>query len=1004
MEATFGEMGSEKPDNGHKAFINALAVTRGGDHIITGSDDGTIRVWERATGEVKVVITSHLGGRICAVACTLDGEQVVTGGYDGTVRMWNLASGELAATFEGHRGWVTSVNVSADGMYIVSGSFDGTIRLWDRTTGDLAITLAGPKKGVAALATSRDGDEVATIHYDNAVRLWNPSTGIPLTIADRLNTDEALAYAPSGRDLVIGNHDRILVYNVLSRETRNIRTEGNWIRRLAVSSDGTNVAVTHNGGAIELYDFATGRHEASFQSDSMAPNVAISPDGTEILGTSYNGPLRLYSRRSGEVIREFVGHLGPVPAAIFTPDGEEIISVGFDGAIRVWNRARGVQVRGSGYLRKRPETLLAAPSSDEPTCDDMLGLGGETDAVSSLIAASSTRPPLSIAILGDWGAGKSSFMLQIEERVARFAAQSKKNADRSAYLSNVLQIRFNAWSYSDESVWTGLIERLFQELYAAVSPEPANEADFPRQRAVIAEELARAESEYKSLSETLYSLATRDVSRSETRYSSDLDAARIFKLVWISDRRYFPALLAFLAIMIFLWVRFGLSPASVVATVGLIVVPVIQIAHTTKSVIHSTVDYGVAKQKELENRRTRLQTNITELTDELARVDAAARLAEFLRERISADRYAQYRGIVGEVHKDLSNLDRHLSDAYQEWRTNGSQGPPPLQRVVLYIDDLDRCRPERVVETLEAVHLLLALPLFIVVVGVDARWLLRSIQHHHSSLFGALDAGGSDSRQQAEVTLDYLDKIFQIPYALRPMGHHSEHYMRQLLEPAAGANDQFDDMLEEQRQGEYNVAGDSDRRHEGPDVEPPQVPVTSMREQSFRDEGSASGDEESVFAFDLNPPGLRLRTSEVDFISRLGPTLPSPRAAKKFLNLYRLIRIGIPEGQLASFIGGSAGGPYQIVLVLLALVVGKPTSAAPVLMAIREEKSPEASIEMLLHSMASDDNDPAAALYLHQFADVIDQIHQEGVLYGRLDDYKTWLSVVARLSFFTHTL
>ena len=57
MEATFGEIGSlREAANCHRAYINALAVTVGGQYIVTGSDDGTVRVWERATGEVKVVI------------------------------------------------------------------------------------------------------------------------------------------------------------------------------------------------------------------------------------------------------------------------------------------------------------------------------------------------------------------------------------------------------------------------------------------------------------------------------------------------------------------------------------------------------------------------------------------------------------------------------------------------------------------------------------------------------------------------------------------------------------------------------------------------------------------------------------------------------------------------------------------------------------------------------------------------------------------------------------
>lgn len=66
-------------------------------------------------------------------------------------------------------------------------------------------------------------------------------------------------------------------------------------------------------------------------------------------------------------------------------------------------------------------------------------------------------------------------------------------------------------------------------------------------------------------------------------------------------------------------------------------------------------------------------------------------------------------------------------------------GVASIDRIILYIDDLDRCPPERVVDVLQAVHLLLAFELFVVVVAVDSRWLLRSLEDQYPeflSLFG----------------------------------------------------------------------------------------------------------------------------------------------------------------------------------------------------------------------------------------------------------------------------
>jgi hypothetical protein len=78
-----------------------------------------------------------------------------------------------------------------------------------------------------------------------------------------------------------------------------------------------------------------------------------------------------------------------------------------------------------------------------------------------------------------------------------------------------------------------------------------------------------------------------------------------------------------------------------------------------------------------------------------------------------------------------------------------------IERIVLYIDDLDRCSPDQVVKVLQAIHLLLAFRLFVVVLGVDSRWLEDSFKSHYDTLL--------------EKPADYLEKIIQVPFLLRPM-------------------------------------------------------------------------------------------------------------------------------------------------------------------------------------------------------------------------------------------
>jgi WD40 repeat protein len=65
-----------------------------------------------------------------AVAISPHGQWIVSGSYDGTLRVWHLSDGTHVRTLEGHTRYVRSVAISPDGQWIVSGSWDSTLRVW----------------------------------------------------------------------------------------------------------------------------------------------------------------------------------------------------------------------------------------------------------------------------------------------------------------------------------------------------------------------------------------------------------------------------------------------------------------------------------------------------------------------------------------------------------------------------------------------------------------------------------------------------------------------------------------------------------------------------------------------------------------------------------------------------------------------------------------------------------------------------------------------------------
>lgn len=585
-------------------------------------------------------------------------------------------------------------------------------------------------------------------------------------------------------------------------------------------------------------------------------------------------------------------------------------------------------------------------------------------------------------------------MRQMNDRIQQLADLSRNNPGLSQFAANVRQARFNAWHYSDDQVWVGLVDHLFQTLAGTDVSDPRTPEEVQRAQSRLEADLADKQARRQQLApagrdgepgEAGWLRLPEQLSLLATTLTRDVgqELRRNTRRLWASVALITAGLIALLV-----WRYLSATVAPIVvaicAVAAALVVPVLTVVTKLR---------GVAERlrTEVARRTSELDDAIRKDEAELRQLDTARRLGDYLLELRSSQRYEQYRGLLGRIHQDLKQLSDTLVAARKQWVNRGSAGPPPLQRIVLYVDDLDRCPPEKVVDVLRAVHLLLALPLFVVIVAVDPRWLRRALEQHHAALFLAGDQGEEWQVSPA----DYLDKIFQIPYALRPIGENASGYIRSLLPkavrpvptaavstpPAVSTTPEATttEATPTEAPADLTVPG---RR---PDVDP-----DGLREKSER--FTASSPVRRVD--DLQPEGLRLSAAERGFLPRLGPLLPTPRSAKRLVNLYRLLRIGVQD-ELPAFIGGEDGGPYQAAAVLLATVIGRPADARTLLTALRDANPADDIVGFLRQS-----NIPAG----QELADLIEAIGKDIPVHGELASYQEWGRTVARYSFQTYDL
>lgn len=320
-------------------------------------------------------------------------------------------------------------------------------------------------------------------------------------------------------------------------------------------------------------------------------------------------------------------------------------------------------------------------------------------------------------------------------------------------------------------------------------------------------------------------------------------------------------------------------------------------------------------EEELATSRLRAATDkVIELEQKITSINESRSLARFLGERTRSDDYRKHLGLISTIRRDFETITSRLADS------ESAVGQGKVERIILYIDDLDRCPADKVVDVLQAVHLLLAYPLFVVVVGVDPRWLAHSL----STSFGAL-ADDPDDKAAGEwrsTPQNYLEKIFQIPFSLRPMSQAGYARLVQGL---------FATPLRPLSQPAAAQMPDRERATDAwaPEARPSQE-TGFLQTRSGEPEASDQAMRPAAPpAFAIHDEALVIKAVEAAFAEQLYALLPTPRATKRFANIYRILKASIVLDQIDAFEGREgAPGTFQVPMLLLAVLIGAPEEAA----------------------------------------------------------------------------
>ncbi|MEA5594244.1 SMEK domain-containing protein [Rivularia sp. UHCC 0363] len=341
--------------SGHSSSVWSVAVTSDGQKLISGSQDGAVKIWNLKSGNLIRTITAH-NDSVNTVITSHDGLYIFSGSHDKSIKIWDLNTGDLIRTLTGHHGSINAVVLTPDGSKIISASSDCSLKVWNLKNGEVLHKFIGHKASVQALAIINTDNKNLVISgsYNDTPRVWNLETGkeeFSLGESDMVWSTTAI---PNKELVIFGSQDgTFTIWNLKTREKEySFKGHSNSVRAISVTSDGERIISVSEDKTLKIWKVGTWENEATINAHTGSVlAVAVTSDGTKIISASgstiYNLLSNDYTIKIWNLERcvqhkffdtenSKTPHSDSVEVIYFTPDGKQVRSASKDGTLKFW--------------------------------------------------------------------------------------------------------------------------------------------------------------------------------------------------------------------------------------------------------------------------------------------------------------------------------------------------------------------------------------------------------------------------------------------------------------------------------------------------------------------------------------------------------------------------------------------------------------------------------------------------------------------------------------------
>ncbi|KAI8060781.1 WD40-repeat-containing domain protein, partial [Gongronella butleri] len=287
--------------SGHLGWVRAVAVEPGNKWFATGAGDRTIKIWDMASGTLKLSLTGHIS-TVRGIAVSPRHPYLFSCGEDKMVKCWDLEQNKVIRHYHGHLSGVYSLSLHPTLDVLVTSGRDATARVWDMRTKQCIHVLAGHTSTVSTVQCQEADPQVITGSMDSTIRLWDLAAGKTMgVLTHHKKSVRALALHPTEFGFASGSADRVKGWKCPEGTfLHNFDRKEAIINTMSINADG----VVFSGGDDGSLGFNDWRSGYNFQ--SMGTTVqpgSLSAEAGVFCSTFDQTGLRLITGEADKTIK-----------------------------------------------------------------------------------------------------------------------------------------------------------------------------------------------------------------------------------------------------------------------------------------------------------------------------------------------------------------------------------------------------------------------------------------------------------------------------------------------------------------------------------------------------------------------------------------------------------------------------------------------------------------------------------------------------------------------------